>query len=94
MSIRNPSDSKVSLFKVSSEFIDEVYSTNTNAPKVTFESDIDYVQDLTVTIISTRDKKVPSRPVQLSILACVQDSSLFTKGVIETNGKLVSFLHA
>ena len=83
----NPSESKVSLIKLSSDYIDEVSSSNTNAPKVTFDNDIDYVEYLDITIVSTKDKKVPQTPVKLSILACIQNSSLFTKGVIETRSK-------
>jgi len=80
--VLNPSESNISLIKVDTDLIGDIYSTNTNAPNVTFENDIDYVEGLTITIVSTQDNKLPQNPVKLSVLACVPDSSIFTKGVV------------
>ena len=63
------------------EFVES--SNNTNAPAVTFEYDIEYVDDLVITILSTKDNKLPQKPVKLSIMGCVRSSSVFTKAVVE-----------
>ena len=81
--ILNPTTSKVSSIEITTEWTGTVSSTNPNAPKITFEKDIEYVYDLTVTIVSTTDNKIPSVPVQLSILGCIEKPSISTKGVIE-----------
>lgn len=77
---------------ISSDFIDDTFSTDTNAPKITLTNDVDYVKDLTITIVSTKDTKVPPKPVQLSILACIHNTSIHTKGVTELRSEFI-FLH-
>lgn len=65
-------------------------STNPTAPRVIFDGGVDYVSDLTITLLSTRDDMLPETPVKLSILACIRNETFQTKGVIET-GKLIFF---
>ncbi len=84
----NPTESKVSSIKVNTEHTDDVVSTDENAPKVTFENDIEYVEDLTITIVS-KDNQPTQKLVKLSILACLQNTSVFTKGAIETTSELM-----
>ncbi|CAF3472671.1 unnamed protein product [Rotaria sp. Silwood1] len=83
VSVINPSDSKITLIKVATDQTDDKFSTNSNAPIVTFESDVEYVEDLTITLVSTKDNMLPENPVKLSILACVQYEPILAKPVVE-----------
>jgi len=89
--VLNPSESKISSIKIDTDFIGEIYSTNTNAPNVTFVNDIDYVEDLTITIVSTQDNEAPQKPVQLSILACLQPPHYFTKGHVDKSELMFTY---
>ncbi len=71
----NPSESEISSIKVNTEFNDEAVGTEENALKATFKNDIEYVQELTITIVSKEN--IPTeRPVKLSILACAQNTTI------------------
>ena len=83
VSVVNPAESKVSAIEVNANGEGEESSTNIDAPAVNFEYDIEYVDDLVITIVSTKDKKLPQKPVKLSILGCVRKASLYTKAVVE-----------
>ncbi|CAF0880352.1 unnamed protein product [Rotaria sordida] len=90
VSVINPSDSKISVIKVATDQTDDKFSTNSNAPTVTFENDIEYVEELTITLNSTKDNMLPENPVKLSILACLQNEFILTKAVIEENTEIVT----
>ena len=92
VSVQNPFDSKVSVIKVETNNFDEVASRNPQAPSVTFDSDIDGVEEITITIASTLDQKVPSKGVRLSLLACVAKDIVLTKPVVESS-KISSYQH-
>jgi hypothetical protein len=73
--VLNPSESETSSIKVITEFNDEAVGTEETALKATFKNDIEYVQELTITIVSKEN--IPTeRPVKLSILACVQNTTI------------------
>ncbi|CAF3512284.1 unnamed protein product [Rotaria sordida] len=90
VSVINPSDSKISVIKVATDQTDDKFSTDSNAPTVTFENDIEYVEELTITLNSTKDNMLPENPVKLSILACLQNEFILTKAVIEENTEIVT----
>ncbi|CAF2101367.1 unnamed protein product, partial [Rotaria magnacalcarata] len=83
VSIVNPSESQVSLIKVATDQTNDVFSMNSYAPTVTFENDLEYVGDLTITLLSTRDNMLPENPVKLAILACWSNETFRTKAVVE-----------
>ena len=64
---------------------DDELSTNPNALNVTFDGDIDYVQEIIITIVATTDMKLPPKPVKLSVMACVRNGTMFTKSVLESS---------
>ncbi|CAF4316961.1 unnamed protein product, partial [Adineta steineri] len=84
VSVSNPSESQVSVITVSTDQTEQVSSTNTNAPAVTFENDVEQVTLLIIQVVSTSTKKIPTKSVTLSILACVEKSTIATKGGLET----------
>ncbi|CAF1508868.1 unnamed protein product, partial [Adineta steineri] len=84
VSVTNPSESQVSVITVSTDQTEQVSSTNTNAPAVTFETDVEQVTVLIIQVVSTTSKKIPTKSVTLSILACVEKSTIATKGGLET----------
>ncbi len=57
------------------EYDNVAVGTEENALKATFEMDEEYVQELTITIAS-KDNKATARPVKLSILACVKNTTI------------------
>ena len=85
MNVQNPSDSEVSVIAVEVDDSDETTSNNSKAPSVTYEPQIDYVEEITIYITSTLDQKLPKTGVRLAILACVRNETLSTKPVVETS---------
>ncbi len=71
----NPSESEISSITVKTEYDNVAVGTEENALKATFEMDEEYVQELTITIAS-KDNKPTQRPVKLSILACVKNTTI------------------
>ncbi|CAM4910131.1 unnamed protein product [Rotaria socialis] len=84
VSIVNPSESEVFLMKVATDQTSDVFSMNRDAPTVTFENDLEFVGELTITLLSTRDNMLPENPVKLAILACYTDETFRTKAVVES----------
>lgn len=71
----NPSESEISSITVKTDYDNVAVGTEENALKATFKNDIEYVQELTITIVSKEN--IPTeRPVKLSILACVQNTTI------------------
>ena len=64
---------------------DDVASVNPDAPSVTYATNLEFVNEVVITISATKSKQLPTKPVELSILACISKSTVFTKGVFESS---------
>ena len=73
------------MIRVNTYVVDEKTSTNASAPSVVFESDVEGVEELKITIVSTSDRKLPPTGVRLSIMACIVNDHLFTKDDVQSS---------